>query len=170
MGHFRFKKSIKIAPGLKLNFNKKSTSLTFGGKGAHYTINSKGSRTTSFGIPGTGISYVDTKKAHKKSSKQRKSSYQSVKSNSTKFRTTAVDNQPNQYNQQNFSNNNRVAPPNKKKLPVFQRTLFIIVMLLYITPVGLFLMWYFKEWKTAVKLVISIFFIFYFMMFCGAAF
>ena len=32
MGHFRFRKSIKIAPGIKLNFNKNSASMTFGGK------------------------------------------------------------------------------------------------------------------------------------------
>lgn len=56
----RFRKSIKIAPGVKLNFNKKSVGATIGGKGAHYTINSKGSKTTSVGIPGTGISYSKT--------------------------------------------------------------------------------------------------------------
>lgn len=37
----RFRKSFKIAPGVKLNFGKKSQSITFGGKGVHYTINSK---------------------------------------------------------------------------------------------------------------------------------
>ena len=34
----RFKKSIKIAPGVKLNLNKNSTSVTFGVRGAHYTV------------------------------------------------------------------------------------------------------------------------------------
>lgn len=34
---FRFRKSVKIAPGVKVNFNKKSTSVSFGGKGARYT-------------------------------------------------------------------------------------------------------------------------------------
>lgn len=57
---WRFRKSFKIAPGIKLNLNKKSTSVTFGTRGAHYTINSKGKRTKSFGFPGTGISYVET--------------------------------------------------------------------------------------------------------------
>ena len=57
---FRFRKSIKIAPGVKLNFNKKSTGITFGGKGVHYTINSKGKRTASIGIPGTGISFSES--------------------------------------------------------------------------------------------------------------
>lgn len=38
----RFRKSIKIAPGVKINFNKKSISATVGTRGAHYTVNSKG--------------------------------------------------------------------------------------------------------------------------------
>lgn len=67
---FRFRKSIKIAPGIKLNFNKKSTGLTFGGKGFHYTVNSKGKRTASVGIPGTGLSYSTTSGG--KSSKKKK--------------------------------------------------------------------------------------------------
>ena len=53
----RFRKSIKLAPGVKLNLNKKSTGITIGGKGAHYTVNSRGKKTASVGIPGTGLSY-----------------------------------------------------------------------------------------------------------------
>ena len=56
----RFRKSFKIAPGVRLNINKKSTSLSFGGKGLRYNINSSGKRTTSVGVPGTGLSYVST--------------------------------------------------------------------------------------------------------------
>lgn len=56
----RFRKSFKIAPGVRLNLNKKSTSLTFGGKGLHYTINSSGKRTASAGIPGTGLYYTES--------------------------------------------------------------------------------------------------------------
>ena len=54
----RFRKSFKIAPGVKLNLNKKSTSITFGTRGAHYTINSKGKRTKSIGIPGTEVKHL----------------------------------------------------------------------------------------------------------------
>ena len=57
---FRFRKSIKLIPGVRLNLNKKSTSITFGGKGAKYTISSTGKETASIGIPGTGISYSET--------------------------------------------------------------------------------------------------------------
>lgn len=51
----KFRKSIKIAPGIKLNLNKKSVGLTVGTKGARVTLNSKGRMTTSVGIPGTGL-------------------------------------------------------------------------------------------------------------------
>lgn len=62
----RFRKSIKVAPGVKLNLNKNSASVTVGTKGAHYTVNSNGKKTTSAGIAGTGLSYVSTKNSGKK--------------------------------------------------------------------------------------------------------
>lgn len=62
---FRFRKSVKIAPGVRLNFGKKSTSVTFGGKGARYTVSSTGRRTKSVSIPGTGLSYSESTSAKK---------------------------------------------------------------------------------------------------------
>ena len=60
MGFFRFRRSIKLFPGVRWNIGKKSSSLSFGGKGAHYTVGGpRGSRTT-VGIPGTGLSYTET--------------------------------------------------------------------------------------------------------------
>lgn len=56
----RFRKSFKVAPGVKVNLNKKSTSVTLGGKGVHHTVSSSGKKTTTVGIPGTGISYSET--------------------------------------------------------------------------------------------------------------
>lgn len=54
----RFRRSIKIAPGVRLNFNKRSFGLSVGVKGAHVTVNSKGRKTASVGLPGTGLSYT----------------------------------------------------------------------------------------------------------------
>lgn len=59
----RFRKSIKVAPGVKINLNKNSISTTIGSKGAHYTVNSNGNRTATVGIPGTGVSYSTTSKS-----------------------------------------------------------------------------------------------------------
>ena len=62
----RFRKTINLGGGLKLNLNKKSAGLSFGGKGARFSVNSDGRKTTSIGIPGTGIYW--TKSAEGKSS------------------------------------------------------------------------------------------------------
>ena len=58
----RYRKSIRLAPGLKLNLNAQSVSLTGGVPGMHLTYNSKGYRTASVGAPGTGFSYRTTKR------------------------------------------------------------------------------------------------------------
>lgn len=62
----RFRKSIKIAPGVKVNLNSNSVSTTIGTKSAHYTINSKGTKTVSANIPGTGLSYTSSSGKNRK--------------------------------------------------------------------------------------------------------
>ncbi len=57
---FRFRKSFKVAPGVKLNLGKKSAGVSFGGKGFRTSVSSSGRKTTSVGVPGTGLSYVST--------------------------------------------------------------------------------------------------------------
>ena len=57
---FRFRKSFKLAPGVRLNLSKKSMGLSFGGKGARLSVNSSGRKTASVGVPGTGVSYSKT--------------------------------------------------------------------------------------------------------------
>lgn len=59
---FRFRKSFKIAPGVRVNLGKKSVGISAGVKGARVSVNSSGRITKSVGIPGTGISYVKTSK------------------------------------------------------------------------------------------------------------
>ena len=53
---FRFRKSIKIAPGLWLNISKRGQSLSIGGRSSTTNISKRGIRQT-FGIPGIGLSY-----------------------------------------------------------------------------------------------------------------
>ena len=127
---FRFRKSFKIAPGVKLNLNKKSTGLTFGGKGVHYTVNSKGKRTTSVGIPGTGLYYTSNSSGSKK-----KKSHDVKNSNpveSTKKEIKIMD----------------------KKW--YQKTWFTILMLICFFPVGLFLMWKYTSWSKVAKIIITV--------------
>jgi hypothetical protein len=54
---FRFRRSIKILPGIRLNFGKRGVSTSIGVRGAHVTFGKTGTRTT-VGLPGSGISYT----------------------------------------------------------------------------------------------------------------
>src|SRR5512142_2961515 len=54
----RFRRTLKIAPGVKLNFSKSGVSTTVGPKGFHFTFGKRGVR-RSVSIPGTGVSEVD---------------------------------------------------------------------------------------------------------------
>ena len=58
----RFRKSVTLCKGVKLNFGKTGMSVSVGGKGYHKIINTKGQVTTSVGISGSGIYYTDTKR------------------------------------------------------------------------------------------------------------
>jgi len=54
---FNFRKSLKIAPGVRVNVTKKGvSSLSVGKNGARVNIGKKGVKTT-VGIPGSGLSY-----------------------------------------------------------------------------------------------------------------
>lgn len=56
----RFRKSFKIAPGLRVNLTKTGIGLSAGGKGIRYSVHSSGRRTKTVGIPGTGLYYTET--------------------------------------------------------------------------------------------------------------
>lgn len=62
----RYRKILKIAPGLKLNISKSGISASLGKKGASINLGRKGTRTT-IGAPGTGLSY-STYSKHKSGS------------------------------------------------------------------------------------------------------
>lgn len=56
----RVRKSISLCKGVRLNIGKNSMGLSFGTKGLRYSINSSGRRTSTVGIPGTGIYYTQS--------------------------------------------------------------------------------------------------------------
>ena len=71
----RFRKSLKIAPGVRLNVGTKSAGVSFGGKGLRYSVNSSGRRTATVGIPGSGLSYstsISGKRQYKNTAYQKK--------------------------------------------------------------------------------------------------
>lgn len=62
---WRFRRSVRVAKGVRINFGKKGMSLTTGRKGFHTTIGHGQVRTT-IGMPGTGISYTHVSGKKKK--------------------------------------------------------------------------------------------------------
>jgi len=74
---FRFWRRVRIAPGVTLNLSKTGGSLSFGVRGAHFTVGPHGKRVTA-GIPGTGLFYTSTLSG---SSKRSRSSPSSVSDN-----------------------------------------------------------------------------------------
>jgi hypothetical protein len=62
---FRFRRSVKLFPGLRLNFGKRGVSASIGVRGAHVTYGPTGTRTT-IGLPGSGLSYTHLDKPHRK--------------------------------------------------------------------------------------------------------
>lgn len=82
----RFRKSVKICKGVRVNFSKSGASLSLGGRGHRVTMGKRGTR-VSMGIPGTGLSYStkiggSSHKHKSSSSKHHSSKSHAVKSNS----------------------------------------------------------------------------------------
>ncbi|WP_326739132.1 DUF4236 domain-containing protein [Streptomyces sp. NBC_01022] len=60
-----FRKSFRILPGVRLNINRRSWSVTLGGgPGPRHTISSTGRRTTSLDLPGP-LGYRSTRRRNR---------------------------------------------------------------------------------------------------------
>ncbi|SDX05910.1 Protein of unknown function [Hydrobacter penzbergensis] len=59
MGYLRFWRRIKLFSGGTLNIGKKGISFSFGARGLRYTVG-KNKKRVAIGIPGTGISYINS--------------------------------------------------------------------------------------------------------------
>ena len=58
-----FRRSIKVAPGVRINLSKKGVGVSAGVRGARISHSATGRTTASAGIPGSGISYRKTIKS-----------------------------------------------------------------------------------------------------------
>jgi hypothetical protein len=56
----RFRKSFKIAPGVRMNFGKTGVGLSVGGHGLRYTVHSSGKRTMNVMIQLIGRRFITT--------------------------------------------------------------------------------------------------------------
>lgn len=75
----RFRKTISLLPGVRLNISKSGIGVSAGVPGLRGSINTSGRMTGTVGIPGTGVSYVKTKTIGKKSKKTASPSKSSTK-------------------------------------------------------------------------------------------
>ena len=68
---FRFRKSINLGGGFKVNLSKSGVGYSWGTKGVRYTKTASGKKRTTLSIPGTGISYVSESGSKKKAQNQK---------------------------------------------------------------------------------------------------
>src|SRR5438309_11501892 len=73
-GFFRFRRSKRILPGVRLNLSKSGMSVCMGPRGAHYAVGPRGTRTT-VGIPGTGLSYTTYSSHHARRAAERQTKH-----------------------------------------------------------------------------------------------
>ena len=59
---FRYRKSVRLIPGVRLNLSKSGTSVSVGGRGLTTNFSKRGRRTT-ISLPGTGLSYTTSTSA-----------------------------------------------------------------------------------------------------------
>lgn len=83
----RFRKSIKIAPGVRLNLGKKSAGISIGGKSGGVSFNTRTGARARVSAPGTGLSY-STKIGGKKHRARKASGKSTVYTTTTAARRT----------------------------------------------------------------------------------
>ena len=72
---FRYRKSVNLVGGFKVNFSKSGVGYSWGTKGYRITKTARGTTRRTYSLPGTGLSYVD------ESGKKRKSNHRSQRRN-----------------------------------------------------------------------------------------
>ncbi|MFZ7936268.1 DUF4236 domain-containing protein, partial [Bacillus thuringiensis] len=85
---FKFRRSVKIAPGVKINLSNKGAGVSVGGKGARVSVGPSGTRFSS-SIPGTGLSYE--KRLSNKNNKKKRNTEQQYSQVQPTFQPTTYE-------------------------------------------------------------------------------
>ena len=138
----RFRKSIKLSGGTKLNLSKSGVGISTGVKGFRVSKNTSGRSRVTASLPGTGLSYT----------KEYGSSGSSGNSQSAPV-----------HHSSSYSGGSSApsgdGPVKKDKPPFFQRTGIIILLLIFFAPAGIYLLWrYMPNMKKGVKALLSVLF------------
>lgn len=123
MGSLRFRRSVSICKGVRLNFGKKGVSISSGIPGFRKTYNfNTGKTTTSVGIPGTGIYYVDTSGSSKKKEEKKSGGFFSDLFDGNHSSSSTVSNNATSYSNYNASQERNSAKPAAPVYPVYEDT------------------------------------------------
>ena len=134
----RFRKSVKLGGGTKLNLSKSGVGISTGVKGFRVSKNTSGRSRVTASLPGTGLSYT----------KEYGSSGSSGNSQAAPV-----------HHSSSYSGGSSAPSGGGDKPPFFQRPGVIILCLLLLAPLGIYLMWrYMPQWKNGVKVTLSILF------------
>lgn len=90
----RFRKSFKVAPGVKLNVGKKGVSTSIGGKGLRVNSSSRGI-SVGTSIPGTGISY--SKNLSSRNKRPQRTNYERLQQQSKEEKMIAAEHEVAKY-------------------------------------------------------------------------
>lgn len=120
MGSLRFRRSVSICKGVKLNFGKKGVSISSGIPGFRKTYNfNTGKTTTSVGIPGTGIYYVDTSGPSKKKEEKKSGGFFSDLFGGNQSSSPSTSNNATSYSNNNASQKYTTSKPAAPVYPVY---------------------------------------------------
>lgn len=137
---FRFRKSFKIAPGVKFNVGKKSVGVSIGGKRAGVSFNSRTGARARVSAPGTGLSY-STKLGKK--GRQSQGAKSPVYSENLNFGNSGGGQPP-------------VSPPNPPsqspggippQKPRKKRDIPLILLSIFLPFVAIVFLWLYSDWK-----------------------
>lgn len=123
MGSLRFRRSVSICKGVRLNFGKKGVSISSGIPGFRKTYNfNTGKTTTSVGIPGTGIYYVDTSGPSKKKEEKKSGGFFSQLFGGSQNSSSTISDNTTSYSNNNASQGSMTAKPATPVYPVYGDT------------------------------------------------
>ena len=134
----RFRKSIKLGGGTKLNLSKSGVGISTGVKGFRVSKNTSGRSRVTASLPGTGLSYTTEYGSSGSSGNSQSAPTHHSHSHS-------------------YSGGGSAPSGGGEKPPFFQRTGIIILLLILFPPVGICLMWrYMPQIHEGIKVTISV--------------
>lgn len=135
----RYRKSIGLGKGVRLNVGKGSLGISAGVKGAHVSVNSKRGVTTSVGAPGTGVSYSKTTGWGSKSKADSTSDYEPDTDLEAMDDDTDTGYTPSYHSPTQPSHPSGIKPPSNKLVKIAVWAIILSVFVIVFTGLQSFL-------------------------------